>query len=608
MKYFPLVLTFVFLAIQPSYAHEAHAQNTLASKTDPNLIAEALFIEVFETWKSRSPEFQTELGLKTHYGLWDTNTPEYKREGHSLNQSLLSRLTAIDSSKLTKENTLSYRLLEYDLKTTIDGYQWRYHEYPVNQMFGRHTAMVSILIDQHTIDKLEHAQAYIQRTMGIKRQIELLIAKISEQEKQGIIPPRFVFPHVIQASKNLISGAPFNNNGSDSTLLADFKTKVNTLSIDPSQKNDLIKKEYKALKQYFLPAYENLIEKLEKLSAKADDIPGVWKHPKGSEYYLTALRNTTTTDLTPKAIYDLGINEVARIQNEMTAIAKKVGFKGSLKEFFDFMETSTQFYYPNTKEGKQAYLKDTNHIISKIKGELPRLFNVLPKAELKVKQVEAYREQSAGIAFYQSPAIDGSRPGIYYANLFRMEDMPNYAMEALAYHEALPGHHMQIAIAQELDNIPDFRKYHYHTVYVEGWGLYSELIPKEVGFYKNPYADFGRLKLEIMRACRLVTDTGIHAFKWDKEKAVNYLTDNMPISRPDAVKAIERYSVMPSQATAYKIGMFEILRLREKSKKQLGDAFDIRSFHDTVLKNGSVPLFILEELVDEWIKEAQERG
>lgn len=571
-------------------------------KTDANEQAQRLFTEVFETAKARSPEFQTDLGLKTHYGEWDSNTPEFEEEWNAINKHFLSQLNAIDASQLTPENRLSLRLLEHQLTTKVNNYKWRYHWYPVNQMFGRHTGMVSLLIDQHTISSQSQAKDYIRRTKGIKKQISLLIAKISEQEKRGIIPPAFVFPKVIQASKNLLSGAPFDKSGKESTLLADFSAKVNALGIDETQKRALINEEIAALNTYFLPAYKRLIKTLEILATKANDVPGAWQLPNGNEFYLTALRNTTTTDHTPKEIHQLGLDEVARIQTEMAQIAKHVGFKGSLPEFFDFMETDKQFYYANNDEGKHAYLADTNKIIDNIKAQLPKLFNVLPKAELKVKQVEAYREQSAGIAFYYPPSMDGSRPGIYYANLFRMEDMPNYAMEALAYHEALPGHHMQIAIAQELTDIPNFRKHSHHTAYVEGWGLYSELIPKEIGLYQDPYSDFGRLKLEIMRACRLVTDTGIHAMKWDKNKAVAYLTDNMPISEIDAVKAIERYSVLPSQATAYKIGMLEILRLRDKAKEQLGSKFDIRDFHDIILKNGSVPMSILEELVDSWIK------
>ena len=237
-----------------------------------------------------------------------------------------------------------------------------------------------------------------------------------------------------------------------------------------------------------------------------------------------------------------------------------------------------------------------------MKGDLPKLFNTFPKADMEVKAVEAFREKSAGKAFYSRPAPDGSRPGIYYANLYSMADMPTYQLEALAFHEGIPGHHMQIAIAQELEGIPSFRKYGGYTAYSEGWGLYSELVPKELGYYSDPYSDFGRLAMEIWRAARLVVDTGLHDKQWTREQAIQYLMDNTPNPQGDCEKAIERYIVMPGQATAYKIGMLKIVELRERARTQLGDQFDIREFHDIVLRDGAVPLAVLEETVDAWLE------
>ena len=280
---------------------------------------------------------------------------------------------------------------------------------------------------------------------------------------------------------------------------------------------------------------------------------------------------------------------------------EKTGFDGDLKAFFNFMQTDPQFYYPETDEGKAEYLKDATAIIDNMRSRLDELFLVKPKAEMIVKAVEPFREKSAGKAFYQQPSMDGSRPGIYYANLYRMSDMPKYEMEALAYHEGIPGHHMQLAIAQELEDMPKFRRFGGYTAYIEGWGLYTELLPKEIGLYQDPYSDFGRLAMELWRACRLVVDTGIHAKQWSREDAIQYLLDNTP-NPPSAVeKAIERYIVMPSQATAYKIGMIKLIELREKAKTALGDKFDIRAFHDTVLGGGALPLSVLEKRVNNWI-------
>jgi uncharacterized protein (DUF885 family) len=284
---------------------------------------------------------------------------------------------------------------------------------------------------------------------------------------------------------------------------------------------------------------------------------------------------------------------------------KKVGFEGTLKEFFDFTRTDPQFFKPNTPEGKAEYLAEATAVIDQMRADLPSVFRTFPKADMIVKAVEPFREKSAGKAFYSQPAPDGSRPGTYYANLYRMQDMPTYQMRALAFHEGIPGHHMQIAIAQELTGVPEFRKFGGYTAFVEGWGLYSEMLPKEMGYYEDPYDDFGRLAMEIWRAARLVVDTGIHDKHWTREQAIQYLMDNTPNPEGDCKKAIERYIVMPGQATAYKIGMNKIVELREKAKAELGDRFDIRDFHDVVLKDGAVPLDVLEESVDTWIADTK---
>lgn len=285
----------------------------------------------------------------------------------------------------------------------------------------------------------------------------------------------------------------------------------------------------------------------------------------------------------------------------MHAIMKKVNFKGSLQDFFAFMRTDKQFYYPDTEAGRAAYLDRARKLINVMKTHLDEVFISKPRADLIVKRVEPFREKSAGKAFYNRPAPDGSRPGIVYLNLYKMSEMPTYQLEALVCHEGIPGHHMQLAIMQELKNIPKFRKFGGYTAYTEGWGLYSEFLPKEMGFYADPYSDFGRLAMELWRACRLVVDTGIHYKKWTREQAIDYLAKNTPNPRGDVVKAIERYIVMPGQATAYKIGMMKIQQLREKAKMALGDKFDIREYHEVVLRDGAVPLSILEDNVNDWI-------
>ena len=309
--------------------------------------------------------------------------------------------------------------------------------------------------------------------------------------------------------------------------------------------------------------------------------------------------------MTAEEIHKLGLAEVERIQQDMRAIMQKVGFEGTLQEFFEHMKEDEQFYYPATAEGKQAYLDETNRVVAEMKDQLDTLFDTQPKAELRVKAVEPFREKTAGVAFYERPAKDGSRPGIYYINLYDMKSLPKYELQALAYHEAIPGHHMQNSIALELQNIPQFRQHMHITAYGEGWGLYAEYLPTELGLYRDPYSNFGRLSMELWRAARLVVDTGLHAKQWTREQAIHYIKENSLLSDVAATKEIERYIVIPAQATAYKIGMLKIIELREKARAALGDEFDVRQYHNLVLKNGAMPLNVLERRVDRWIEESK---
>lgn len=562
--------------------------------------ANAYFEKAFMDSVALSPMGLTQLGIKQDYDKWDQLTDAQSEKELALAKQQLDGLASLDVSKLDAQTSLSYQLFKQQLQDKIADDKWRLYNYPINQMYGWHSMVPSLLINQHLIDNESDAKAYISRLNGISQLFEQLKGQLDAREKLGIMPPKFVYPLAIGASKNIIQGAPFTE-GNDSTLLEDFRTKVNALKIDQQAKDLLIKEAQIALTSSVKPAYEGLISYLEAQEKRAGTDDGVWRFKDGDAFYNNALARTTTTQMTAAQIHQLGLDEVARIHGEMHAIMQKTGFKGDLKAFFAFMRDDAKFYYPDTAEGKAAYLAKATDIINTMKGRLDELFHVKPKADLIVKAVEPFREGSAGKAFYEAPSMDGKRPGTYYANLHNMKDMPNYMMEALAYHEGIPGHHMQIAIAQELDSIPKFRKFGGYTAYVEGWGLYTELLPKDMGMYQDPYSDFGRLAMELWRACRLVVDTGIHAKKWTREQAIQYLVDNTPNAPTEAVNAIERYIVMPSQATAYKIGMIKLVQLRDKAKTALGDKFDIRDYHDVVLKNGAVPLDVLEQLVDQYI-------
>ena len=562
--------------------------------------ANKLFEDIFMEGVMRSPIYQTYMAIKQDYDKWDDISEARAEEDLALAKTNLEKVNQIDVAKLDPQTALSHKLMVQQLEDQIADYKWRYHNYPVNQMFGLHSMVPSLLINQHQISDVSDAEAYISRINGVPKLFVELEKGLNQRAEMGIIAPKFVYPYVISDSKNLIKGAPFDGS-EDSTLLADFKRKITALEIDQNEKDKLIAHASKALTDAFKPAYVSLISTLESIEAKADNKDGAWKFPEGEAFFNNALKNTTTTTLTAHEIHEIGLAEVARIHDEMRQIMKKVKFDGDLQAFFEFMRHDKQFFYEETAEGKKRYLDEAVALIDNMKSRLDELFIVKPKADMIVKQVEAFREKSAGKAFYQQPAPDGSRPGTYYANLYRMSDMPTYQMEALAYHEGIPGHHMQIAIAQELEGIPKFRKFGGYTAYVEGWGLYSEMIPKEIGLYEDPYSDFGRLAMELWRACRLVVDTGIHAKKWTREQGIDYYVSNTPNPKPDAVKMVERHIVMPSQATAYKIGMLKIVELRENAKAKLGTKFNLPEFHDVVLKNGAVPLNVLEGLVNDWV-------
>ena len=560
------------------------------------------FQEQFKQDLKDSPEMQTRIGDKTDYGKWDDISPEAEEKRLQVAKDRVKWLTEkIDAAALDESTALSFKLYKQQMENQISDHTYRLYNYPLNQMHGMQAEIPAFLINMHQIKDKGDAKAYISRLVAMNNLFTQLEGSLKDREKAGIMPPKFVFDHVISDCENIIKGKPFDNSSKNSTLWNDFTSKIADLALEDEDRKKLEALAKDAMLNSVRPAYGSLIMLLEEQRKRATDEDGAWKFPNGEDFYNIALNRTTTTNMTADEIHELGLREVDRIHSEMKKIKNQVGFKGNLDEFFVFMKNDKQFYYPATVEGRKAYMDKATDMINTMKSRLDQLFITKPKADIQVKAVEAFREKSAGKAFYQQPALDGSRPGTYYANMYTMEAMPSYQMEALAYHEGIPGHHMQIAIAQELENVPMFRKFGRYTAYVEGWGLYSEFIPKEMGFYNDPYSDFGRLAMELWRACRLVVDTGIHARKWTRQEGINYYTSNTPNAESDAVKMVERHIVMPSQATAYKVGMNKIIELRKNAKEKLAEKFDIREFHEVVLSNGAVPLNVLSDLVDNWV-------
>jgi uncharacterized protein (DUF885 family) len=558
----------------------------------------SLFDEYDAAQLALSPTGKAYRGIVDEdYGRWNELSDAAAARRQALDQSTLARMRAtIDPATLNASDRLSYDLFESVMARSTAAYEFRDNEYVFDQMNGLQSFIPSFLINIHRVTDLATAEAYVSRLRSADTLIDQALAQATDRAAAGVMPPKWVYPFVISDARNLISGAPFDQ-GADSPIFADLKQKVDALDIPADEKARLIADGEAALVEDVGPAYQRLIATMEAQQAVAPTEDGVWRFPRGAEYYAERLANYTTTALTAEQIHTLGLQEVERIHGEMRAIMAQVGYEGTLQQFFEHLRTDPRYYY----DTREAYLADVAEKLAAMEVALPRFFNTLPNSALVVKPVEAFREQSAGKAFYQSPSPDGSRPGTYYVNLYNLRDMSKTELEALAYHEGLPGHHLQRGVQTELGDVPPFRRFGGVTVYTEGWGLYTEELGKDMGFYQDPYSDFGRLGMELWRAARLVVDTGIHDKRWSREEAIAWLQENTPNPEGDITKGIERYVVYPGQATAYLIGKIKIMELRERSQTALGDEFDIRDFHDVVLLAGPVPLDVLERRVDDWI-------
>lgn len=565
------------------------------------------FAKKYEEQLQASPMMLTFLGRKDHYDKIDIMTEAEEIRHLAIQKQNVEELKAnFDYNKLNDEAKISYDIWVHQYEEALEGQQYNQNAYIFTQMQGIQAFAAQFLINFHKVDEEKDMLAYIKRISGVSQAISDLLVRAQANANKGVRPPKFAYEGVIEQAQALITGAPFTGGDDDSALWADVKRKIASLldaeKIDKARADELLMQAKKALNTDFLKTYQSLVAWFEKDIVNTDEIAtGVGKQPNGKNYYNFRLKSSTTTELTADDIHDIGLSEVSRITKEMIAIKDKVGFEGDLKDFFTFVKTDQQFFYPNTDEGRQGYITDTENYLTEINKQLPNFFGILPKADLIVKRVESFREQDGAAQHYFPGTPDGSRPGIYYAHLSDMSAMPKNEMEGIAYHEGNPGHHMQISIAQELTAIPQFRTQANFTAYSEGWGLYSELLAKEMGGYQNDFSNFGRLVNEIWRAVRLVVDTGLHSKSWTEAEAIAYFKEKTPVSDEAITSEIRRYIVWPGQATAYKIGMLKILELRAHAENELADKFDIKGFHDTILGGGAMPLSILERRINAWI-------
>lgn len=575
------------------------------------------FEDKYEEQIMMSPLTLTSLGRKERYSEIDDFSEEADNKQFLwLAQSVEQLKSAFNYSTLDDSAKMSYDLWLYSFEVAQTMRPFQRSAYIFDQMTAIQSQLPTMLINFHKVESEQDMVDYISRIKGISNAIDELIVRSKLNAEEGVRPPYFAYQGVIKQAENLISGAPFNEAAQvDAPLYADAKSKIAGLLssdiIDQARADSLKAEAQQALLTHFKPSYEALInwQQSDMQNASAQAL-GVSSLPNGAAYYSAALFDQTTTRLSADEIHAIGLSEVDRLLAEMEVVKTQVGFEGSLQDFFAFIKASEddeRFYYPDTDEGRQGYLDDSTAFLAFIDSKLPDYFGILPKAGLVVKRVEAFREQPGAAQHYSAGTPDGSRDGVYYAHLSDMKAMPKNEMEAIAYHEGSPGHHMQISIAQELQGVPTFRTQQFFNGYVEGWALYSELLAKEMGAYQNPYSDFGRLVTEMWRAIRLVVDTGIHTKGWTEEQAVEYFKQNSPISEGQIRSEVQRYFVMPGQATGYKIGMIKILELRNKAQQALGDKFDIRAFHDVVLGGGAVPITLLEQTIDDWIEQTLNR-
>ncbi|MGC6400699.1 DUF885 domain-containing protein [Sphingomonas sp. FW199] len=589
----------LMLAAAPA---EPAAQAT-AQAEDARLTA---FLDAaFDKGVALSPETQTALGLKTNYDKLDDYTPADGEKRMKLAEETLAAMRAqFDPAKLSPQGRLSYRLYEKSVENQRRQYQFRDYGFPVSTNGSPAGQIPVFLINNHRIDTAADARAYIARIAETDRVMREVAAEMRDQAAKGIVPPQMVFAPARADAQKVLVGAPFAS-GEDSTVLADFRKKVTALSIPQGEKDKLIADASAALTGPFKRGFDTLFAVLDEIEPKATGNNGAWSLPNGAAYYDARLSAYTTTDLTADQIHQIGLDQVAAIRKEMEAIKTRVGFTGDLKAFFEYIRTDPKFRYSNDQAGRDQYLADARAVIARMMAKAPEYFRTLPKAALEVRAVEKWREGTASTAFYNRPAPDGSRPGIYYVNLVDMTQTQKIQMEGISVHEGAPGHHFQIARQQELAGLPRFRLFGGYSAYSEGWGLYTERLGKEMGGYTDPYSEFGMLSLQMWRAIRLVTDTGLHSKRWTREQAVQYFLDNSSISKGDVEREVNRYINNPGQATSYMIGQLKIAELRKKAETQLGPKFDIRDFHEVILSGGAVPLDVLEEQVNAWIASAK---
>lgn len=554
-----------------------------------------------------SPQTLTYLGLFDQFGmrghnakLDDTSLAKAEQSYAELKESYQT-FQSYGRAGRTGQDLISYDIFDYFLSQQLEGEQWRYHSYTLNQMTGAHVNLPSFMTDMHRVEDQKGAEHYVSRLQAFTPFFAGVLAQVDASTERGIIPPRFVVDAVIEQLQGFVEPAV-----ADSVLVTALRDKLAKTELSASQQQDLVAQAEAAVRDHVYPAYRDMLGYFVALAPKATDDAGVWKLPNGDDYYAYQLKQFTTEDISADEVHQTGLNEVARIHAQMRVIFDELGYDSAtpIGTLLQQLNADPEFLYEDSAAGREQILADYTAILDDIDKLIDPAFRKRPQAELEVVRVPEYAERNSAGAYYQAPSLDGSRPGRFYANLYDITATPKYGMKTLAVHEGVPGHHYQIALQQEMSGLPIFRSFVPFSVHTEGWALYTEQLMADLGFYQNdPYGDIGRLQAELFRAIRLVVDTGMHAKRWTRDEAIDYMAANGGMAMSDVVAEIERYIVWPGQAVSYKMGMMKFVELREKAKRELGDKFDIRDFHDVILESGSMPLPILERLIDEYIQQ-----
>lgn len=558
------------------------------------------YMKTFAEFALKSPQMISGMGYKFFYDKLDDNSQAAVDERLVLFKKGLNMLHEYDRNDFSGQELISYDILDFFLKDQMDSLEFQDYGYSQTQKGGNYMGIVGFMSNIHRIDDMGDAEDYISRLSQIGTSFDNTLLQVKKEQSNGVIPPDFIIKKLLDNLHNIRDPEL-----KDNVLVKDFIKKLDNLKdADSDTLAQLNLKMVAQMKQTVLPAYDRMIAFYEELLTQADSRAGVWKFPNGAEYYQHQVKSSTTTNYTPEYLHNLGLKEVDRIVAEIKSILDEQGIDttfNSIGKILNDMSKDPKFLYQDSDEGRMQVIDDYQTIIDEIDAKMGDVFGILPKGKVEVKPVPAYKEKTAAGGYYESPSMDGSRPGRFYANLYDLTATPKFGMRTLAYHEAVPGHHFQLAIQNELEGLPMFRSFMGFTGFTEGWALYAERLAAELGFQSDPFSDIGRLQAELLRAVRLVVDTGIHYKKWTREQAIKYMSETTGFADSDVESEIERYIVWPGQALAYKVGMLKILELREKAKQELGDKYDIKDFHTTVLMNGSLPLTLLEQQIDAYI-------